>query len=202
MILFDSGFGLFDDAAGDFDDGGVVNSIAVVTGIEATSEFQTVTASGIQSPTATVSGIELTSSFGTVSGFAGSKIELAGLEATATVSEVIALGTGSGIGTVEGISLSATVATVTAVGQAVKKGRKSNAKFLPFTARPVTIQRDGRATLTTQTLASGFAEVTAAGTTSGRANVRGLQLKTLCRVPSVDAIINPTDDELIWLLAA
>jgi hypothetical protein len=202
MISFDDGFGLFDDAAGDFDDGGVVNSTAVVTGIEATSAFQTVTASGIQSPTATVSGIELTSAFGTVSAFAGSKIELAGLEATASVSEVIALGTGSGIATVEGVASNATTGTVTAVGQASKKGRKSNAKFLPFTARPVTIQRDGRATLTTQTLTSGFAEPTAAGTTSGRANVRGLQLKTVCRVPSVDAIINPTDDELIWLLAA
>ena len=202
MILFDDGFGLFDDAAGDFDDGGVVNSTAVVTGIEATSAFQTVTASGIQSPTATVSGIELTSSFGTVSGFAGSKIELAGLEATATVSEVIALGTGSGIATVEGVASNATTGTVTAVGQAVKKGRKRNAKFLPFTARPVTIQRDGRAQIATQTLASGFAEVTADGTTSGRANVRGLQLKTVCRFPSGSGIINPTDDELIWLLAA
>lgn len=202
MILFDDGFGLFDDAAGDFDDGGVVNSTAVVEGIELSATVSTVTASGIQSPTAIVSGIESTSAFGTVSGFASSKIELAGLEATATVSEVIALGTGSGIATVEGVASNATVGTVTAVGQATKKGRKSNAKFLPFTARPVTLQRDGRATLATQTLASGFAEPTAAGTTSGRANVRGLQLKTVCRVPSVDAIINPSDDELIWLLAA
>jgi hypothetical protein len=202
MILFDSGFGLFDDAAGDFDDAGVVNSIATVTGLEATSAFQSVTASGIQSPTATVSGIELTSAFGTVSGFAGSKIELAGLEATASISEVIALGTGSGIGTVEGITLGATVATVTAVGQAVKKGRKSNAKFLPFTARPVTIQRDGRAQITTQTLQSGFTQLIAAGAHNARANVRGLQLKTVCRIPSVDAIINPSDDEIIWLLAA
>lgn len=202
MILFDDGFGLFDDAAGLFDDGGVVNSTAVITGLEATSAVGTVTANGIQSPVATVSGIELASGFATVSAFAGSKIELAGLEATATVSEVIALGTGSGIATVEGVASNATTGTVTAIGSATRKGRKSNAKFLPFTARPVTLQRDGRATLATQTLESGFAEVTAAGTTSGRANVGGIGAKTVCRLPSASGIINPTDDELIWLLAA
>jgi hypothetical protein len=156
MIEFDSGVGLFDDAVGNFDDGGAVNATAEVSGV--------------------TSGV--------------------------TFGEVIALGTNSAIATVEGIALNATVATVTAVGEVIKKGRKSNAKFLPFTARPVTIQRDGRAKVATQTLKSGFAEITATGTNNARANIRGLQLKTLCRIPNVDGIINPSDDEIIWLLAA
>lgn len=204
MILFDSGVGLFDDAAGLFDDGGVVNASPVVEGIALSATFETVTATGIQNPTATVSGIELASAFGTVAATAGSTIELTGLQATASVSEVIALGEGDGIATVTGVTSNATLGTVTASSDTVssRKGRKSNAKFLPFTARPVTIQTDGRATVGAQTLTSGFAEVTATGTHNARANVRGLQLKTVCRVPTVDAIINPTDDELIWLLAA
>ena len=202
MILFDSGFGLFDDAAGDFDDGGVVNSTAVVTGIEATSEFQTVTASGIQSPTATVSGIELTSSFGTVSGFAGSKIELAGLEATATVSEVIALGTGSGIATVEGVASNATVGTVTAVGQASKKGRKSNAKFLPFTARPVTISISAVAKSGSVEVITDLTLVDATGTISGRAKLYAVKAQTDFQKASAGVMIQPTDEEIIFLLMA
>jgi hypothetical protein len=202
MILFDDGFGLFDDAAGLFDDGGVVNATATVTAQESASAFGTVTANGIQSPVVTVSGIELATNVGEVSAYAGAKVAITGIEATASVSEVIALGTGSGIGTVEGLALSATVATVTAVGQSSKKGRKSNAKFLPFTARPVTLSVDGRAKVTTQNAEIGFAQVTASGTHSVRANVRGIGAKTVCRIPSASGIINPTDDEIIWLLAA
>jgi hypothetical protein len=183
---------------------GVVNATVTLSGIGLSATVSTVTASGIQSPTATVSGIELASAFGTVSALAGVKVELTGLQATASVSEVIALGEGDGIATVAGVTSNATLGTVTASSDTVsnRKGRKSNAKFLPFTARPVTIQTDGRAKVATQALTSGFAQVTATGTHNARANVRGLQLKTVCRVPTVDAIINPTDDELIWLLAA
>jgi hypothetical protein len=36
MILFDSVEGLFDDQAGDFDDGGVVNAVVTITGLEST----------------------------------------------------------------------------------------------------------------------------------------------------------------------
>ena len=202
MILFDDGFGLFDDAAGLFDDGGVVNATATVTGQESTSAFGTVTANGIQSPVVTVSGIELATNVGTVSASGSGVATASGIEAVASVSEVIALGTGSAIATVTGVTSEATTGAVTAVGQSSKKGRKSNAKFLPFTARPVEIQVDGRAKVTTQNAQSGFAEVTATGTHNARANVRGLQLKTVCRIPSAGGIINPTDDELIWLLAA
>ena len=128
---------------------------------------------------------------------------VSGLELSTATGAVIALGTNSVLVTVEGVTADVTTGTVTAVGSASKKGRKkSNAKFLPFTARPVEIQVDGRAKVTTQTLESGFAEVTATGTHNARANVRGLQLKTVCRIPSSSGIINPTDDELIWLLAA
>lgn len=204
MILFDDGFGLFDAAVGNFDDGGVVNATATVTGQEATSAFATIIATGIQNPTQTVSGIELTASVGTVTGSGDGLATASGVQATASVSEVLAIGEGDAIATVEGVASNATIGTVTAVSdtQTNRKGRKSNAKFLPFTARPVEIQVDGRAKVTTQNAQSGFAEVTATGTHNARANVRGLQLKTVCRISSADGIINPTDDELIWLLAA
>ena len=202
MILFDDGFGLFDDAVGDFDDGGVVNATATVTAQESTSAFGTVTANGIQSPVVTVSGIELATNVGEVSASGSGVATASGIEATASVSEVIALGTGSAIATVTGVTSEATTGAVTAVGQSSKKGRKSNAKFLPFTARPVEIQVDGRAKVATQNAESGFAEVTATGTHSARANVRGVGAKTVCRIPTADGIINPSDDEIIWLLAA
>ena len=156
MILFDNGFGLFDDAVGNFDDGGVVNET----------------------------------------------IALSGIGLSATTGPVIALGTNSVIVSVEGVTADVTTGTVTASSDTVsnRKGRKSNAKFLPFSARPVTIQIDGRAKVTTQTLESGIAPITATGIHNARANVRGLRLKTVCRIPSADGIINPTDDEMKWLL--
>ena len=158
MILFDNGFGLFDDAVGDFDDGGVVNA------------------------TATVSGLQLSTATGSV----------------------IALGTNSALVTVEGVTAEITTGTVTASSstQTSRKGRKSNAKFLPFSPRPVTIQIDGRAKVATQALESGITPITATGIHNARANVRGLQLKTVCRIPSADGIINPTDEEMKWLLGA
>lgn len=202
MILFDDGYGLFDDAAGNFDDGGVVNAAASVTSQQATSAIATVTAAGIQSPVITLTGQEATSATGEVTAAGDANITVTGLQATSGVSEVIALGTGSAIVTLEGVSATSAVATVSAIGQSPKKGRKSNAKFLPFTARPVTLSIDGRASVTTQTAESGFAQVTATGTHSVRANVRGVSAQTICRVPKSSGIINPSDEELIFLLAA
>lgn len=127
---------------------------------------------------------------------------VSGLELSTATGSVIALGTNSVLVTVEGVTAEVTTGTVTAVGTIVKKGRKSNAKFLPFSPRPVTIQIDGRAKITTQTLESGITPITATGTHNARANVRGLQLKTVCRIPTVDGIINPTDEEMEWILGA
>ena len=56
MILFDSVEGLFDDQAGDFDDGGVVNTTVTITGLESTSAIGTVSAAGVQSPTQSLTG--------------------------------------------------------------------------------------------------------------------------------------------------
>lgn len=133
-------------------------------------------------------------------GVVNATVTLSGIALSATTGPVIALGTNSVLVPVEGVTADVTTGTVTAVGTIVKRGRKSNAQFLPFTARPVTIQIDGRAKIATQALTSGIAPITATGIHNARANVRGLRLKTVCRVPTVDAIINPTDDEMRWLL--
>jgi hypothetical protein len=202
MILFDDGYGLFDDAAGLFDDGGVVNATATTTGQEATSAVSTITAAGVQSPTASVTGIEAESSLGTVSAYAGARIQIDGVQAESSVSEVIALGTGSAIATLDGVTGNSSIALVSAIGQSTRKGRKSNAKFIPFTPRPVELSIAGRATIGAQTAISAVADIRARGTTSARANVGGVGAETVYRLPSAHGIINPSDEEIILLMAA
>jgi hypothetical protein len=135
-------------------------------------------------------------------GVVNATVTLSGIALSATTGLVIALGTNSVMVSVEGVTANVTTGTVTAVGTIVKRGRKRSAQFLPFTARPVTVQVDGRAKVATQTLESGIAPITATGIHNARANVRGLRLKTVCRIPSADGIINPTDEEMKWLLQA
>ena len=123
-------------------------------------------------------------------------------ESTTGIDEVLGLTTDSAIGTVEGITLSATVATVTAIGQSVKKGRKSNAKFLPFTARPVTISISAVAKSGSVEAITDLTLVDATGTISGRAKLYAVKAQTDFQKASAGVMIQPTDEEIIFLLMA
>lgn len=182
MILFDSVAGLFDDANGLFDDAGVLNSTISLSGLTLTASNGTVTANGQSNATATVSGT--TSSI--------------------TTGEVIALGTGSSITTVSGSTANIRAGTVTAISDTVttKKGRRTNAKFLPFTPIPVQVSINGQASINFAVAIAQVGQVTATASVSNRAKVIGANSRAVCRIQAVDAIMNPTDDEIIWLLAA
>jgi hypothetical protein len=122
-------------------------------------------------------------------------------EASAGIDQIF-VSADSAIGTVEGITLSATVATVTAIGQSVKKGRKSNAKFLPFTARPVTISISAVAKSGSVEAITDLTLVDATGTISGRAKLYAVKAQTDFQKASAGVMIQPTDEEIIFLLMA
>jgi hypothetical protein len=204
MILFDSVVGLFDDQAGDFDDGGVVNAIATVTGLQSTSAFASVSANGDQSRTATLTGLEAQSSIGTVvaTGQSFAVATVTGVEGVSSIGTAIAIGEGDGIATVPEVSATSSLGEVSAVAQTVRKGRKSKAKFLEFNPRPVEISISASAALSFVQATSETGVVTVFGGVSAGAKLYAIEVQTDVQSVQAGAIINPTDEEIIFLMAA
>jgi hypothetical protein len=204
MILFDSVVGLFDDQAGDFDDGGVVNATATLTGLEATSSIGTVSASGDQSRTATLTGLEAQSSIGTVvaSGQSFAVATVTGVEGVSSIGTAIAIGEGDGLASVPGSTATSSIGSVTATAQTVRKGRKSKAKFLEFNPRPVEISISASAALPFVQATSETGVVTVFGGVSAGAKLYAIEVQTDVQSVQAGGIINPTDEEIIFLMAA
>ena len=204
MILFDEVVGLFDDQAGDFDDGGVVNATATLTGLEATSSIGTVSAAGVQSPTQAVTGQEAQSAIAEVSatGTESRTATVTGQQATSSVGTAIAIGEGDGIATVSGATATSSIGAVTATAQTVRKGRKSKAKFLEFNPRPVEISISASAALPFVQATSETGLVTVFGGVSAGAKLYAIEVQTDVQSVQAGGIINPTDEEIIFLMAA
>jgi hypothetical protein len=204
MILFDEVVGLFDDQAGDFDDGGVVNATATLIGLEATSSIGTVSAAGVQSPTQAVTGQEAQSAIAEVSatGTESRTATVTGQQATASVGTAIAIGEGDGIATVPGVSATSSVGEVTVPVETNRKGRKSKAKFLEFNPRPVEISISASAALPFVQATSETGLVTVFGGVSAGAKLYAIEVQTDIQSVQAGGIINPTDEEIIFLMAA
>jgi hypothetical protein len=204
MILFDSVEGLFDDQAGDFDDGGVVNATATVTGLQATSSRGTVSAEGEQSRTATITGLSATSTIGTVVALGQSfaVASVTGVEGVSSIGTVLAIATGGAIATVSGVSGASSIGTVTVPTQVIVKGRKRTAKFLEFNPRPVEISISAVAMPGSVQAIADLTLVEAAGGVSGTAKLYAIEAQTDIQAAQAGGIINPTDEEVIFLLAA
>jgi len=204
MILFDQGFGLFDGAAGDFDDGGVVNPTITLTGQSATSAIGSVSADGVQSPTETITGLSATSAIGEVvaSGQTFAVAPVTGQGATTSLGTVLAIGEGDAIATVSGVAASSSIANLSFDVEIVRKGRKTNAKFLEFNPRPIQATIGGKAEILGVSGQSSIETLSVSATVSSLASVVDLQAQTDIQGLKAGGIINPTDDEIIWLLAA
>lgn len=204
MILFDSVVGLFDDQAGDFDDGGVVNATATLTGLESTSSIGTVSAAGVQSPTRAVTGQEAQSAIAEISatGTESRTATVTGQQATSSIGTAIAIGEGDGIATVSGATATSSIGAVTATAQTVRKGRKSKAKFLEFNPRPVEISISASAALPFVQATSETGLVTVFGGVSAGAKLYAIEVQTDVQSVQAGGIINPTDEEIIFLMAA
>ncbi len=204
MILFDSVDGLFDDQIGDFDDGGVVSPSVTLTGQSATSAIGSVSAAGVQSPTETITGLSATSAIGEVvaSGQSFAVASVTGIEVTSSLGSVSASATGDGIATVSGVAATSSIANLSFDVEIVRKGRKTNAKFLEFNPRPIQAAIGGKAEVIGVSGQSSIETVSASATVSGLASVVDLQAQTDIQGLKAGGIINPTDDEIIWLLAA
>jgi hypothetical protein len=204
MILFDEVVGLFDDQAGDFDDGGVVNATATLIGLEATSSIGTVSAAGVQSPTQAVTGQEAQSAIAEVSatGTESRTATVTGQQATASVGTAIAIGEGDGIATVPGVSATSSLGEVSVPVETNRKGRKSKAKFLEFNPRPVEISISASADLPFVQATTSTGLVTVSGGVSAGAKLYAIEVQTDIQTLKAGGIINPTDEEIIFLMAA
>jgi hypothetical protein len=204
MILFDSVEGLFDDQAGDFDDSGVVNSTITITGLQATSSLGGITTQAEQSPSATLTGLSATSSIGTVvaTGQSFAIATVTGVEGVSSIGIVLALATGSGIATVSGVSATSSVGNVNVVSQTIVRGRKRNVKFLQFNPIPVKVSISAVAISGSVEAIADLTLLQAAGGVSGRAKLYAVKAQTDIQVVQAGGIINPTDEEIIFLMAA
>jgi hypothetical protein len=204
MILFDSVEGLFDDQAGDFDDGGVVNTTVTITGLESTSAIGTVSAAGVQSPTQSLTGQEATSAVSTITatGTESRTAEVTGQSATASVGTALAIGEGDAIATVPSVSATSEVGSATVLVETTRKGRKRNAKFLQFNPIPVGVSISAVAKSGSVESIADLTLVEAAGGFSGRAKLYAVKAQTDIQKAIAGGIMNPTDEEVIFLLAA
>lgn len=128
-ILFDSGYGLFDSAAGNFDDGGVLSPTASVSGITLTSALGTITenvsdqiqitgiestitaenisATGIQNSNIVITGLELSSAFGNINEIVNDSVSISGLDALANIATISATAVQNTVIALNGIDLTA-----------------------------------------------------------------------------------------------
>ena len=133
-ILFDSGYGLFDSASGDFDDGGVISPVISVTGITLTAQAGEITenvsdeiqisglesaitaeniaASGIQNANIAITGQDLTAFYGDINEIVNDSVGITGLEALADVATISASGIQSQSIALSGIDLLAELGTI------------------------------------------------------------------------------------------
>jgi hypothetical protein len=128
-ILFDSGYGLFDSAAGNFDDGGVLSPTASVSGITLTAAAGTISenvsdttqivgqestifaasisATGIQNSNIVITGLELSSAYGNINEIVNDSVSISGLEALADIATISASGVQNSSIALNGIDLTA-----------------------------------------------------------------------------------------------
>lgn len=128
-ILFDSGYGLFDSASGNFDDGGVlsptisvlglsltaeagsisenVSDITQITGLESAISAENISATGIQNSNIVITGLELSSAFGNINEIVNDSVSISGLDALADIATISADGIQNTVIALNGIDLSA-----------------------------------------------------------------------------------------------
>jgi hypothetical protein len=127
LVLFDDGFGLFDSALNDFDDGGLNSATATLTGIELTAQAgeiaesvsdqiqisglestitaENIAASGVQTAFISLTGLELSAFYGDINEIVVDSVSITGLEALADVATISASGIQSQSIALSGIDL-------------------------------------------------------------------------------------------------
>ena len=129
LVLFDDGFGLFDSALNNFDDGGINSSTIEVlgitltaeagtinesvsdqiqiTGLESTISGENISATGIQNSNIVITGLELSSAFGNINEIVNDSVSISGLDALVDVATISATGIQNANIAITGIDLSA-----------------------------------------------------------------------------------------------
>lgn len=227
--LFDSASGDFDDA-GVINATATVSSVtttsafgsvsasgtgnATVSGVALSTTPGSVSASGVQSPSVTVNNASGTISAATItsSGTESRTASVSGIALTSSPGSVLGIGDGSAIASVSSASTISSARGITATGttEGIKGSRKSKKKlqqfFLPFNPVAITIEtnKDARVSVLGATAYANVGECEASGTVSISAKAKIYSIGTVsdAEVLKARGIKNPTDDELIWLLAA
>lgn len=128
-VLFDDGYGLFDSALNNFDDGGLNSSTISISGITLTAEAGSITenvsdtiqisgqdatisaasisATGIQNSNIVITGLELSSAFGNINEIVNDSVSISGLQALANIATISADGTQNSSIALNGIDLTA-----------------------------------------------------------------------------------------------
>lgn len=181
-----------------------------VTGNEAQSELGTITASGTQNRTATITGVEALSELGSITVQVTDLETIDGVQAQSELGEISVTATRNPTVSVTGVQSQSQLGSVSVSGEGrqITGARKSRKKayFLPFKPIPIIteVKKDGAAKIQGKLLSADRSLLRASGTISISTIAKISPVKSATEINKLTAggIINPTDDELIWLLAA
>lgn len=186
------------------------NATVSVSGLELTSSFGSVSATGIENVTVEITGQEITSSYGMVSSRGDGFVSIFGEEVTSSAGVVTSNGIRNVTASTSGLQATSARGLVTASAQnpqVIKKGRKKSAQFIPFVYAPIQYlpePKHATAKVYAMPMLPKIGSVMANGTVSinatGRVQSQDLQMYYSKVLAS--GIINPSDEEIIFLLAA
>lgn len=211
-MLFDAVTGLFDDAYGLFDDGAVKNDSVSVTGQTLTSSVGTIVSTG--TAIVQLSGVTATASTGSVVGSGDAIISVEPVQATAQVGLTTANGQLNATVTISGITADANIGNVSAIGNQKqtsngsinkkKRGYWIKNSILPYIEEKQIDVVHASVSLVGNQSKSFVSEVFAEGQVIIPAVASIGNVVSFADYKEINAsgIINPSDEEIIYLMAA
>lgn len=208
-MLFDEVTGLFDDAYGLFDDGAVKNDSGTVTGQTLTSSVGTIVVTG--TAIVQISGVTATASTGSVVGSGDAIISVEPVQVTGQVGLTTANGQLDATATVSGVSATVSVGSVTATNKqtqitgAGSKKRKHSGYWLEQTPyKPQEEVINNKAILIGIQSKSFVTEAFAEGQViiPAVASIGNVVSFADYKETNASGIINPSDEEIIYLMVA
>ncbi|MFZ9456635.1 MAG: hypothetical protein ACO27B_04365 [Ilumatobacteraceae bacterium] len=211
-MLFDEVTGLFDDAYGLFDDGAVKNDIAIVTGQSASTSVGLINVTG--TAFVSITGVISSANAGNVSASGDALVSVTGQSVTATAGLTTANGQLDATTSIDGITINASTGIVTAASQQAQTSNgtisKKKTSYWLKNSTFAHIQEQKPEVINSSISLVGnksktfISDVFADGQIKISAQINLVNVYSFAKYKNikVSGIINPTDEEIIYLMAA
>jgi hypothetical protein len=205
-MLFDEVTGLFDDAYGLFDDGAVKNDIASVTGQSASTSVGTISATG--TAFVSITGVVSSANTGNVSASGDALVSVIGQSVNAIAGLTTANGQLDATTSIDGITINSSIGIVTAASQQAQTSNGTIRQKKPS----YWLKNSTFAHIEEQKPEIINSKITLSGSQSksfvtkviipAKINLQNVYSFAKYKNIKVSGIVNPTDEEIIYLMAA